>query len=125
MSDDRPTRPWRSGPKPRPSAELRTVDIRCRMTEAEAEQVRAAAEASGLRLADYTREVLLRGGPKVIPEINRQAWAEFARTASNLNQTMHAINSGQMTADVDDLARQVADVRETLDRVRLMLIGGG
>lgn len=47
-----------------------------------------------IRRGAYVRQSLLDKPPAVIPELNRQAYAELARSASNLNQIARQLNIG-------------------------------
>lgn len=58
-----------------------------------------------------------------VPAINRTAWAEFSRTASNLSQLTHHANCGRF-AHSGKLARVLLNLHEDLERLRLSLIGG-
>jgi hypothetical protein len=55
--------------------------------------------------------------------VNRAAWVDLARSASNLNQIAHAINSGSLSS-TSDLASVLDDLRHDLDALRLAMIGG-
>lgn len=55
--------------------------------------------------------------PPSIPPLNRQAWIELSRSASNLNQLSKKLNAGD---EVD-----VAELRQILADFRLRLLGGG
>lgn len=54
--------------------------------------------------------------PPSIPTLNRQAWIELSRSASNLNQLSQKLNLGD---EVD-----VAELRQILADFRLRLLGG-
>lgn len=45
-----------------------------------------------MRRGTYVRHALLRKPPVVVPEVNRQVYAELARSASNLNQIALRLN---------------------------------
>jgi hypothetical protein len=61
--------------------------------------------------------------PRVVPELNRAAWVDLARSASNLNQLTHALNGGSLPSS-SDLASVLDDLRHDLDALRLAMIGG-
>jgi urease gamma subunit len=46
------------------------------------------------RAAKLIRETVLESAPPMIPAINREAWAQLARTAANLNQYQKSVNEG-------------------------------
>lgn len=79
----------------------------------------AHAKEAGLPTRTYCRRVLLRKHIRPIPELNREAWAELARLAANINQLAHHANaSGELgqLVELQAVARQVA-------ALRLQLIG--
>jgi hypothetical protein len=117
MSDDQPRR---RGPAPRPASEQRRHPVSCRLTDAELAELerRRAAVSRGewLRLAAFGTP------PRVVPSVNRVAWADLARTAGNLNQLARAVTEGRLAGDAD-LSATLTDLRAQLDRVRAELIG--
>ena len=86
----------------------------------EIEHVDEKAEAAGLSRAEFLRRAAL--GQRVVaavPDANRTAWAELARTTSNLNQLVYHLNSGnegdvEVMATLDDLRAEVAALRREL-----------
>jgi len=54
--------------------------------------------------------------PPSIPPLNRQAWIELSRSASNLNQVSRKLNSG------DEV--EVSELRQVLADFRMKLLGG-
>ncbi len=71
-----------------------------RSNEPEYQMFLSRAIAAGKTPAVYGREVLLRSTPKVVGEINRQAWGDLGKALSNLNQLTRAIN----TLKLEDIA---------------------
>lgn len=65
--------------------------------------------------AAYLRAAALHRPPPTVPEVNREQWAELARTAANLNQIAHRLNAGD--------ALPLAEVRAALEAFRRSLIG--
>ena len=66
----------------------------------------------------FFRNIFLgRPEPKQIPEINRKAYIELARTASNLNQIARALNRGDRMV-FEKLIKELQEFR------RAMLRGG-
>ena len=61
----------------------------------------------------YVRQALLGKTPAIIPEINRQAYSELARSASNLNQIARHLNSGGQ-ADVHEIVMALIEFRSKL-----------
>lgn len=110
----RPDRPTATAP--------RTARVAVRLTETErAELIEAAGGPGGLselfRAAVFRRAARLRIH---IPELNREAWADLARLASNINQLAKAANEGRsgLARDLGHLltalGEQVAALRRTL-----------
>ena len=92
------------GRKRLPSHLARKHPVTCRLTDAELEfvdQARGADEngKAAVTRGEYIRLAALKAPPRVVPEVNREAWAELARVSSNLNQAMAAYNkSGNLKA---------------------------
>lgn len=110
----------RHGPTPKSSDEKRKHSISCRLTDAELATI--DARRGKVRRGEWLRIAALSKPPRIVPELNRLAWVDLARSASNLNQLTHAINSGSTPSC--DLAHVIADLRRDLDALRLLLIGG-
>ncbi len=112
-----------------PSSEtLRTHTISVRVNAAEYAALAARREAAGMReMGAYLRTAVLAQRPPqaVVPVVNRQAWQELARTASNLNQLTAHLNAGNLR-DAPGAAR-LRDVLTTLTAevrlLRLALLG--
>ena len=66
----------------------------------------------------FIRNLFLgRPEPKQIPEINRKAYIELARTASNLNQISRALNRGDRVI-LEELIRELQAFRREMLRGR-------
>ena len=79
-----------------PTEDLRVRTIGVRVSAAELAVIQAKAAQVGLPLAQWLRSaalsrVILR---PLVPEVNRQAYAELARLAANLNQIARAVHAG-------------------------------
>ena len=62
--------------------------------------------------------------PRIVPELNKSAWAELSRTAGNLNQIARAIADGRLpSTDAPKAGKVVMEVRAELETVRRNLIG--
>lgn len=119
------------GPNPRPEKELRQHQFGVYFTSAERDRLVSLAVPGdpaklsdlGIRrhIAAHMRQAALGEMPTRVPEVNRQAWAELARVAANLNQQQRAINEGRAAPGPVDLA----ELRAAVDDVRNRLIGVG
>lgn len=101
--------PTTTGPSPET---LRTHTISVRVNAAEYAALAARRDAVGMReMGAYLRTAVLAQRPPqaVVPVVNRQAWQDLARTASNLNQLTTHLNAGNLR-DATGMAR----LRETL-----------
>lgn len=115
MSPDRP--PRKRGRKPIPESEQRRHGVTCRLTDAERDFVDSAR--GSVTRGEYIRRAALDAPPRVVPEVNREAWAELARMSANLNQFMRHLNAGQKpTATV-----RLQELRDAVDALRADLIG--
>lgn len=105
----------RRGPIPLDTADKRehTVSVRLNVDElARLDQLRCHV---AMQRGEYLRAAALHRLPPTIPAINREAWAELARSAANLNQIAHHLNvGGSLDFEV---------VRATIDAFRRSLLG--
>lgn len=124
MTDDPdPTAaPARRGPRPLPAAQLRRHTVSARLSAAELEELDRRREPVRMQRGQYLREAALNRLPPVVPEINRDAWLDLARTAGNLNQLARRLHAGQ-GAPAGELERTLAECRQLLVEVRDGLIG--
>lgn len=75
------------------------------------------------RLSRYIRELAFDRHPPVVPEINRQAWANLARLAGNINQISHAINAGNIIQANAGVIELLVQIRGEIATLRRDLIG--
>lgn len=121
MSDIEPKRRKR-GPKPRPASELRRHGVSCRLTDAEL--VRLDERRGKVSRGEWLRLAALSRPPRIVPEVNKEAWADLSRAAGNLNQIARAINEGRLPMkDAARASKAVIGVRDQLNAVRRLLIG--
>ncbi len=109
-----------------PDHERRTHLIGVFVNEGELAELRRRGEATGMTdLATYLRRAVLaqRAPRAVVPEINRGAWAELARTTANVNQIAAHLNGGgrfdergtpRLAEALDALRAEVRALRLTL-----------
>lgn len=121
MADDETASslPVRRGPgrKPLPSDEQRRHAVTCRLTDAERDQIDAAR--GKVTRGEYLRLAALAKPPRVVPEINREAWAELARASGNLNQIAAVANKLGKIEGRDSLIA----MRDQVEVVRRLLLG--
>ena len=117
-----PPRRRRRGPAPRPPEELRLHSVSCRLTDAEL--VTLDERRGEVSRGEWLRLAAMAKPPRIVPTVNKVAWADLARAAGNLNQITRAINEGKMPVkDAPSVGRAVMKVRAQLDAVRRLLIG--
>lgn len=105
------TRRQKWGRTPKPDSEKRRNVVNVWLTDdelAELEQRRGK-----MRRGAYVRACYQKHVPPEIPEINRQAWTELSRAASNLNQIARKLNN----------KTKAEDLEKALDAFRDALIG--
>lgn len=113
---DAPSR--RRGRKRISAADQRRHAVTCRLTDAERDHVDASRGA--VTCGEYLRRAALDAPPRVVPELNREAWVELARLSSNLNQLVRHLNErrpGQRPPS------QITELQAAVDRLRADLIG--
>lgn len=119
---DAPEKKRRHGPKPKPPHEQRRHAVSCRLTDAESEML--DARRGNVSRGEYLRLAALKAPPRVVPEINKVAWSDLSRAASNLNQLTRAINEKRWPLKEGPTAQQtITDLRASLNEVRAKLIG--
>lgn len=112
----------RHGPKPKPLHEQRRHAVSCRLTDAESELL--DARRGNVSRGEYLRLAALKAPPRVVPEINKVAWSDLSRAASNLNQLTRAINEKKWPLENAPSAEQTLTyLRASLNEVRAKLIG--
>jgi|CXWL01.1.fsa_nt_gi hypothetical protein len=108
MASDRASK---RGPSPLPEAELRRHCVSVRLNSDE------------LRILDLKRGYFQRGEwlrmasidriPPHIPETNRLIWIKLSRSAANLNQIAHYLNSGQRL-QIEEIIVELSAFRNAL-----------
>jgi len=66
-----------------------------------------------LKQGEFLRMAAIDQLPKVVPELNKNAWVELSRAASNLNQIAHKLNMDEYV-DADEIRRVFADFRQKI-----------
>lgn len=107
-----------------PADEKRTHCVSVRLNQVELAELDQAREKTEMQRGTYLRSVSRGVVPKIIPEINKQAWRELARMAGNLNQLQAAINSGQLVGG-QVATDMITELYLEVQGLRMELIGGG
>jgi hypothetical protein len=71
------------------------------------------AKRGNLMKGEFLRMAALDQLPKVVPELNKDAWIELSRAASNLNQVAHKLNLDEYV-DADEIRRVFAEFRQKI-----------
>lgn len=114
----------RRGPTPLAEADQRRHGVSCRLNDAE---IAILDQRRGkISRGEWLRVAALAQPPRIVPEVNKVAWADLARAAGNLNQLVRAINEGRLhVEDLPSANKALMDLRAQLDAVRRLLIGLG
>lgn len=110
------------GGRPRvDEAEARKRTIGVRVNGTEMDTLQRKADSVGLPLSQWLRLIALsRYVPRpLVPEINREAYAELAKLAANLNQLTRAAHEGRAVVPFP-LLKATHDI---LKKLRLALLG--
>ena len=103
-----------------------------RLTVGEAGELVGHAVAAGISVSELVRRRVLGHAAPVAaaPALNREAYAQLARSASNLNQLTHHLNMAQVAGQSE--AIELATVRALLEKLlfevsklRAELLGAG
>lgn len=104
----------RRGPAPLDDASRRTGSVSVRLNESEMAQLDAQRRKVAMQRGEYLRAAALHKLPPSVPAINREAWAELARLAGNLNQLVRLAHGGDL---------RLAEVQALVQELRRVLIG--
>ncbi len=105
----------RRGPDPLPESEKRVHCVSVRVTFDELKQLDAQRSPVKMDRGEYLRAAGLHKLPESIPALNAAAWAQLARSAANLNQLVHHLNTvGLILDEVPEIQAVLADFRARL-----------
>ena len=120
---ERSSQAKRRGRGGRPKAgpeERRGEPLSVRLNAAERAQVKRQAASVGMTLAEFLRASALgQEVPQAVPEINRKAWMELARTAEDLHHLVGLTKAGQAVGISRELAEQMLAEVQALRRALL------
>ena len=85
----------RRGPVPLDAVDKRGRTVSVRLNDAELVRLDLQRNAVQMQRGEYLRAVALHRLPSTSPAVNREYWAELARTVANLNQIARHLNEGQ------------------------------
>jgi len=84
----------RHGPQPLADDLKRTRCVSVRLHVGELAWLDEQRAAVQMQRGEYLRSAAMGKLPPTIPAVNREQWAELARTAANLNQIARHLNEG-------------------------------
>lgn len=116
---ERRKRGIRGRPKVAPENVRRSVSVR--LNGAEWASICRKADAAGVTPTAWMRRAALSRAPlrSVVPAVNREAYAELARLAANLNQLARAAHDGRVS-----LSPTLFELlRKEVQQLRLELLG--
>ena len=102
------------GPKPLALADKRMHSVSVRLNSAELADLDSARSLVRMQRGEYLRSASRGVLPPTIPQINREAWANLARVAANLNQYQQAINAGTVHGHPPELIQALAELVQKL-----------
>lgn len=109
----------KTGPKPKPKAELRQHPITCRVTDKELEYINT--HKGGMTKGEFIRTAALkRIMPNLIPEPNIKKWNQLAKLANNINQLTRIANANKQVKYSDAFNK----IYKQVQLLRKDLIGG-
>lgn len=110
---------WKGGAPALPDEQKRTHTVSTRFNPAELKELDRLSTSVGLRRGEYLRLAAFQSLPATIPELNKEAWLELSRAASNLNQIAYQLNKKGVEIDVDieEVGNMLAYFRQILIEV--------
>ena len=66
-----------------------------------------------LKQGEFLRMAAIDQLPKIVPQLNKEAWIELSRAASNLNQIAHKLNMDEYV-DAGEIRKVFADFRQKI-----------
>lgn len=112
----------RGGRPTLPDSERRIVRVQPAFTAAEMETLEQRAAAFGINLCTWVRMASLGLSIKSVPAINRTAYSELSKLASNLNQLAHVANSTSAIS-ASDLVKMLCETKDKVQELRCLLLG--
>lgn len=114
-----PVRKSKYGRKPLLPELRRSYQFKVGFCQAEFDKIQAKAEQVGIAEADLIRRLALGQEVKTVSQLNRTAYSELAKLASNLNQIARAANtSGNLES-----AELIRLTYESVQSLRSELLG--
>ena len=110
----------RRGPKPLPLDKVRVLTVSVRLNPEEVVWLDGVRALVKMARGEYLRSASLGVLPPTIPQINREAWANLARVAGNLNQYQAKINEGSATGHPSEVIQELSD---QVRKLRFELLG--
>lgn len=107
------------GPKPKRDSDLRKHPVCCRLTDHELGVLDSLR--GGLSRGAWLRIAAMQRPPRVIPPINREAWAHLGKVAGGLTFLVEAAKNGA----IPPVDKQIlSELRRAIAVVRQHLLGG-
>lgn len=110
---------WKGGAPALPDEQRRVHTVSTRFNKAELHELDRLSTSVGLRRGEYLRLAAFQSLPPTIPELNKAAWLELSKAASNLNQIAYQLNKKGVEVDVDieEVGNMLAYFRQILIEV--------
>lgn len=125
-------RKHKSGPTPKPAAQLRKNLVGIYLTDMELFDIAIRAGSNipvnkpggdttaRRKIADFIRRSAAGSLPPTVPQLNYIAWCELANALNNLNQIARKLNSGMQINDFD--SRNIAEIKIIITALRPKLL---
>lgn len=112
----------RGGRPTLPDNERRIVRLQPAFTLNEIETLEQRAAALGIQPCEWLRVSALGLAVRSVPAINRAAYSELSKLASNINQIAHVANATSAFND-SDLIKTLLDTQAKVQQLRIELLG--
>ena len=118
MSDVDESKRRRRGRRKLDPNDLRSHAVTSRLNKSEFDLLESKCLELNMQMGEFMRTAALHKLAPSIPKTNVEQWVELSRSAANLNQIAHHLNSVE-----PELIPDISEIRKSLSEFRNALIG--
>ena len=103
--------------------QIKNITIRLRMTDSEFNHLNDLVQESGMKQAEYLRQVILK--PRIVStEGMKEVLPELKRVGNNLNQIARNLNTGKYSPKMDDEVERIGKELDDVWRLLRQFVAG-